>query len=213
MTPVAVFGSGHRAVHQKGLHQLDVACRKCLRAVVAPPSNIDWSRPWHEILHASNCKVKLFFSSRTFFPRLSVALTILLGGLQAHDLARRTKVQGPSVLRKVGEVDWRKSVRRGFRQELALVEGIGINVVEIWCNCITSPRRVAANWGHGCMGQCGGPTCGESGRNAFLGDGWCLSGSGSCQVVDEGCGLLDQTAALVVEAPANLPARRRGWPS
>ena len=51
VSPVALFGCGHRTVHQKDLHQLDVACGKFLRAVVGPPSNIDWSRPWHEILH------------------------------------------------------------------------------------------------------------------------------------------------------------------
>ena len=45
VSPVALFGCGHRTVHQKDLHQLDVACRKFLRAVVGPPSNIDWSRP------------------------------------------------------------------------------------------------------------------------------------------------------------------------
>ena len=45
------FGYGHRTVHQKGLHQLDVASRKFLRAVVRPLSNIDWSRPWHKIHH------------------------------------------------------------------------------------------------------------------------------------------------------------------
>ena len=42
VSPVALFGCGHRTVHQKDLHQLDV---------VGPPSHIDWSRPWHEILH------------------------------------------------------------------------------------------------------------------------------------------------------------------
>ena len=55
---MALFGCGHRTVHQKDLHQLDVACRKFLRAVVGPPSNIDWSRPWHEILHDWNGKAQ-----------------------------------------------------------------------------------------------------------------------------------------------------------
>ena len=58
VSPVALFGSGHRTVHQKGLHQLHAACRKFLRAVVGPPSNLDWSRPWHEILHDWNGKVQ-----------------------------------------------------------------------------------------------------------------------------------------------------------
>ena len=35
---------------------------------------------------------------------------------------------------------------------------------------VASPRKVAVK-GHGCMGQRGGPMCGESGRNALLEDG------------------------------------------
>ena len=58
VNPVALFGCAHRTVHQKDLHQLDVACHKFVRAVVGPPSNIDWSRPWHEILHDWNGKVQ-----------------------------------------------------------------------------------------------------------------------------------------------------------
>ena len=52
--PVAVFGAGHRIIHHKDLHQLDVAYGKFLRAVVEPASNLHWSRPWHEILHDWN---------------------------------------------------------------------------------------------------------------------------------------------------------------
>ena len=58
VSPVAVFGSRHRTIHQKDLHQLDVACRKFLCAVVGPPSNLDWSRPWQEIFHEWNGKVQ-----------------------------------------------------------------------------------------------------------------------------------------------------------
>ena len=50
VTLVVLFGCGHSTVHQKGLHQLDVACRKFLCAVVGQPSNLDWSRPWHKFL-------------------------------------------------------------------------------------------------------------------------------------------------------------------
>ena len=53
VSPVGVFGLGHCIVQQKDLHQLDVACRKFLRAVVRPLSNL-WSHPWHEILHDCN---------------------------------------------------------------------------------------------------------------------------------------------------------------
>ena len=53
--PVALFGCGHRTVHQNGLHQLDVAHRKFLRAVVGPLSNLDWSRPWHVMIGMETC--------------------------------------------------------------------------------------------------------------------------------------------------------------
>ena len=58
VTLVAVFGSRHRTIHQKHLHQLDVACRKFLRAVVGPPSNLDRSPPWHEIFYEWNGKAQ-----------------------------------------------------------------------------------------------------------------------------------------------------------
>ena len=57
-SPVVLFGCGHRTVHQKDLHQLDVTCRKFLCAVVGPRSNIDWSRPWQEILRDWNGKAQ-----------------------------------------------------------------------------------------------------------------------------------------------------------
>ena len=30
---------------------MDIACRKLLRQIVGPPGGIDWTRPWHDILH------------------------------------------------------------------------------------------------------------------------------------------------------------------
>ena len=44
-------GCGHRTVHQSDLCRMDVVFRKLLRMVVGVPGNLDWSRPWHEILH------------------------------------------------------------------------------------------------------------------------------------------------------------------
>ena len=51
ITPVAMSGCGHRTVHQSDLCRMDVVFRKLLRMVVGVPGNLDWSRPWHEILH------------------------------------------------------------------------------------------------------------------------------------------------------------------
>ena len=67
-------------------------------------------------------------------------------------------------------------VRRGFRQELVPGGGTVVNVVEFLCSFT---KNGGCEEGHGCMGQRGGLTCGESGRNALLKDGWCLCGFGS----------------------------------
>jgi len=52
ITPAACFAAGRRTVYQNDLHQIDVLCRKLLRRVVGPPGDVDWSKPWHEVLHA-----------------------------------------------------------------------------------------------------------------------------------------------------------------
>ena len=44
-------GCGHRTVHQSDLCHMNVVFRKLLRMVVGTPGNLDWSRPWHGILH------------------------------------------------------------------------------------------------------------------------------------------------------------------
>ena len=78
-----------------------------------------------------------------------MALPVLLGSLQAHDgheghEGEESRAQG--CVRR-----WRKStggmrVRRGFREELAPVGGIGVNVVEIWCGFT---EKSGCEGGHG----------------------------------------------------------------
>jgi len=58
MTPVACFASGRHAIYQQDLHKLDILHRKLLRSVCGPPGNIDWSCPWHEILHEWHERVR-----------------------------------------------------------------------------------------------------------------------------------------------------------
>ena len=58
--PVACFAAGHRKIFKQELAALDVAHRKLLRRVVGPPAGMDWSRPWHEILHDWNVRVSIF---------------------------------------------------------------------------------------------------------------------------------------------------------
>ena len=109
-----------------------------------------------------------FFFPPHLFPRLSVALTVLLGSLQAHDGHEGQKSRAQVCLGRGGEATGGRRVRRGFRQELAPVDGIGVDVVEIGCGFT---KKGGCEGGHGCMGQRGGPPCGESGRNALLEDG------------------------------------------
>ena len=43
-----------KKLYKSELRNLDVHCRKLLRQVVGPPGSIDWTQPWHSILHQWN---------------------------------------------------------------------------------------------------------------------------------------------------------------
>jgi len=60
VTPVACFAAGYRKIFKQELAALDLAHRKLLHRVVGPPAGMDWSRPWHEILHDWNVRVSIF---------------------------------------------------------------------------------------------------------------------------------------------------------
>ena len=57
VTSVVRFGAGQRKLYKSELRKLDVHCCKLLRQVVGPPGNIDWTQPWHSILHQWNQRV------------------------------------------------------------------------------------------------------------------------------------------------------------
>ena len=57
VTPVACFASGHRKIYKQDLRKLDVKFRKLVRTIVGPPGGLDWSAPWHHILHEWNARV------------------------------------------------------------------------------------------------------------------------------------------------------------
>ena len=84
----------------------------------------------------------IFPPARTFFPLLSVAVTILLGNLQAYDGQQGQKSRAQVRLGRWGNPTGRRKGRRGFRQEFAPVGGVGVNVGEGFS--VASPRRVAA---------------------------------------------------------------------
>ena len=56
VTPVAGFASGHRIIYKHDLCKLDITFRKLVRAIVRPPGGLDWSAPWHDILHKWNAR-------------------------------------------------------------------------------------------------------------------------------------------------------------
>ena len=59
VTPIACFAAGHRKVYAHDSHKLDVAMRRMLRSTVGAPSGMDWTRPWHAMLHDWNTRVQL----------------------------------------------------------------------------------------------------------------------------------------------------------
>ena len=73
--------------------------------------------------------VNVFFSSPAPFSASVCGSDCFTGQSPCTRLARRAqKVQGPGMLRKGGKATGGRRVRRGFRQELAPVDGIGVDV-------------------------------------------------------------------------------------
>ena len=68
ISPIACFAAGHRTVYRNDLRSMDVAYRRLLRSVVGPPRNMDWTLPWHEILHIWNERVGAFTSQTASKP-------------------------------------------------------------------------------------------------------------------------------------------------
>ena len=60
VSPIVCFAAGHRTIYRNDLRSVDVAYRRLLRSVVGPPRNMDWTLPWHEILHIWNERVRAF---------------------------------------------------------------------------------------------------------------------------------------------------------
>ena len=58
MSPVACYAAAHRKIFKENLTKLDVTFRRLLRSVVGPPGDVDWTQPWHEILHVWNGRVR-----------------------------------------------------------------------------------------------------------------------------------------------------------
>ena len=140
-----------------------------------------------------------------------MALTVLLGSLQAHDGHEGQKSRAQVCLGRGGEVTGGRRVRRGFRQELAPVGGIGVDVVEIGCSFT---KKGGCEGGHGCMGQRGGPPCGESGCWRMVGA--CLARARARLVMKAAASSLHlppTSIASTTKRQRYLPARRLGWPS
>ena len=60
ISPVAVFAAGHRTLYKTDLRNFDVLFRKLIRSAFGPPAGMDWTRPWHEILHDWNGRINEF---------------------------------------------------------------------------------------------------------------------------------------------------------
>ena len=60
ISPVACCAAGHRSIYKQDLHRFDVLQRRLLDSVVGPPRDVDWTQPWHEILHQWNGRIQSF---------------------------------------------------------------------------------------------------------------------------------------------------------
>ena len=74
ISPVACYAAGHRSIYKNDLHRFGVLQRRFLRSVVGPPRNIDWTLPWHEILHQWNGRIQRFMGQSRCKPWFEMRL-------------------------------------------------------------------------------------------------------------------------------------------
>ena len=48
---IACSAAGHRTLYPRDARRYDIEIRKMLRRMIPPPVGIDWSAPWHVIVH------------------------------------------------------------------------------------------------------------------------------------------------------------------
>ena len=159
----------------------------------------------------TSSSIVFFFLLPFFFPASvcgSHCFTGQSAGTRLARRARKEKSRAQGCVRRWGKSTGGMRVRRGFRQELAPVGGIGVNVVEIWCGFT---EKGGCEGGHGCMGQRGGPTCGESGRNALLEDDWRMVGA--CMALARARLLMKAAVSSLHLPPASIASntKRQRW--
>ena len=75
ITPVACFAAGHRTLYPRDVRRYDIEMRKMLRRMIPPPVGIDWSAPWHEILHLWHARIDTAVHQFAFLPWSAVVTT------------------------------------------------------------------------------------------------------------------------------------------
>ena len=68
ITPVACFAAGHRTLYPRDVQRSDIEMRKMLRRMIPPPVGIDWSAPWHVILHSWHARIDTVVHHFAFLP-------------------------------------------------------------------------------------------------------------------------------------------------
>ena len=68
ITPVACFAAGHRTLYPRDVRRYDIEMRKMLRRMIPPPVGIDWSAPWHVILHSWHARIDTVVHQFAFLP-------------------------------------------------------------------------------------------------------------------------------------------------
>ena len=68
VTPVACFAAVHRTLYPRHVRRYDIEMRKMLRRMIPPPVGIDWSAPWHVIMHSWHARIDTMVNHFAFLP-------------------------------------------------------------------------------------------------------------------------------------------------
>ena len=68
ITQVTCSAAGHPTLYPRYVRRYDIEMRKMLRRMIPPPVGIDWSAPWHVILHSWHARIDTVVHQFAFLP-------------------------------------------------------------------------------------------------------------------------------------------------
>ena len=121
-SPAACFAGGHRKMYKQDLRKLDIKFRRLVRTIVGPPGGLDWSAPWHDILHRWNARVLKCVEQAgvKLWSQEALGTTLEISNLHCQPSRQPLVETCPSLVGRTKEKDWKTKRHMGCANTNAL---------------------------------------------------------------------------------------------